>query len=69
MAIDQWKIRLVCRSLYHLLAQMLREALIEMNFSKQGTAYPDPLYETFYDASLGYWLFPFCMFKSLGDDY
>ena len=60
MATDQWKIRLVRQSDNHVLAQMLREVLIEMNVPKEGTAFADPELDAIYDAypveKANYWV-------------
>ena len=60
MATDQWKIRLVRQSDNHVLAQMLREVLIEMNVPKEGTAFADPKLDAIYDAysveKANYWV-------------
>ena len=60
MATDQWKIRLVRQSDNHVLTQVLREVLIEMNVPKQGTAFADPELDAIYDTYLGekanYWV-------------
>jgi putative acetyltransferase len=50
MATDQWKIRLVRQSDNHLLAQVLRDVLIEMNVFKEGTSFADPELDAIYDA-------------------
>ena len=58
--LDQWKIRLVRQSDNHVLAQMLREVLIEMNVPKEGTAFADPELDAIYDAypveKANYWV-------------
>ena len=49
MATDQWEIRLVRQLDNHVLAQVLRDVLIEMNVPKQGTAFADPELDVIYD--------------------
>ena len=60
MATDQWEIRLVRQLDNHVLAQLLRDVLIEMNVPKQGTAFADPELDAIYDAysvdKANYWV-------------
>ena len=60
MATDQWEIRLVRQLDNHVLAQVLRDVLIEMNVPKQGTAFADPELDAIYDTYLAdkanYWV-------------
>ena len=60
MATDQWKIRLVRQSDNHLLAQVLRDVLIEMNVFKEGTSFADPELDAICDAcsveKANYWV-------------
>jgi putative acetyltransferase len=60
MATDQWEIRLVRQSDNQVLAQVIREVLIEMDVPRQGTAFADPELDAIYEAYLGenanYWL-------------
>jgi putative acetyltransferase len=60
MAKDQWKIRLVRQSDNRVLAQVLRDVLIEMNVPEEGTAFADPeldaIYETYSKDNADYWV-------------
>ena len=60
MATDQWKIRLVRQSDNHVLAQVLRDVLIEMNVPKEGTAFADPelyaIYDVYSVEKANYWV-------------
>lgn len=60
MAKDQWEIRLVRQSDNHVLAQVLREVLIEMSVPKGGTAFADPELDAIFDAysveKANYWV-------------
>jgi putative acetyltransferase len=60
MATDQWEIRLVRQSDNHVLAQVLREVLIEMDVPKEGTAFADPeldaIYDTYSVGKANYWV-------------
>jgi putative acetyltransferase len=60
MATDQWEIRLVRQSDNQVLAQVIREVLIEMDVPRQGTAFADPELDAIYEAYLGenanYWV-------------
>ena len=53
MATDQWEIRLVRQSDNQVLAQVIREVLIEMDVPRQGTAFADPELDAIYEAYLG----------------
>ena len=60
MATDQWKIRLVRQSDNHVLAQVLRDVLIEMDVPKEGTAFADHELDAIYDVysveKANYWV-------------
>ena len=60
MAKDQWKIRLVRQSDNRVLAQVLRDVLVEMNVPEEGTAFADPeldaIYETYSKDNADYWV-------------
>lgn len=60
MTTDQWEIRLVRQLDNHVLAQVLRDVLIEMNVPKQGTAFADPeldaIYDTYLAEKANYWV-------------
>ena len=60
MATNQWEIRLVRQLDNHVLAQVLRDVLIEMNVPKQGTAFADPeldaIYDTYLAEKANYWV-------------
>ena len=60
MATDHWEIRLVRQLDNHVLAQVLRDVLIEMNVPKQGTAFADPeldaIYDTYLAEKANYWV-------------
>jgi putative acetyltransferase len=60
MATDLWEIRLVRQTDNQILAQLIREVLIEMNVPRQGTAFADPeldaIYEAYSEENANYWV-------------